>query len=190
MSFADHFSSVAARYAAFRPRYPAALVEALAERADTAGVVFALVVAAQAAHWFDWPRFLAEALRVAVPGALVALVSYGNLVADGAAGAEIARFHRDVAGPHWPPGRQHVENGYRDLVMPWPAVPAPPLEMTADWTRDEVVGYVSSWSATARLVELEGPGPFDAFCEALAAAWPGGERRRVRWPLLFRLARL
>ena len=251
MSFADHFSAVAARYAAFRPRYPAALVDVLAERADTAGVAWdvgcgngqlsvalaerfarviatdpaqaqldaalaharveyrrapaedsglpaasvGLVVAAQAAHWFDWPRFLAEALRVAVPGALVALVSYGDLVVDGAAGAagaagaEVHRYNREIAGPYWPAGRRHVVNGYRELVMPWPAVEAPPVEMTAAWTRDEVVGYVSSWSATARLVEREGSGPFDAFRAALAAVWPDGERRLVRWPLTVRLAR-
>jgi SAM-dependent methyltransferase len=246
MTSADHFSSVAARYAAFRPHYPAALVELLAERADTTGAAWdvgcgngqlsvalaerfsrviatdpaqaqldraiphprveyrrssaedsglpaasvALVVAAQAAHWFDWPRFVAEVARVAAPGALVALVSYGNLIAEGAAGAEIDRFHHGAAGPYWPPGREHVENGYRDLVMPWPEVPAPPLELAVAWTRDEVLGYVSSWSATARLVEREGPAPFDALCAALAAAWPDAlARRPIRWPLLVRLAR-
>ena len=245
MTFADHFSQVAARYAAYRPRYPDALPDALAARADTSGTAWdvgcgsgqlsaalaerfarviatdpaqaqidqavahprveyrrasaedsglpaasaALVVAAQAAHWFDWPRFIAEVLRVAAPGALVALVSYGDLDAGGAAGAEILRFAHGIAGPYWPPGREHVDNGYRDLVMPWPAVEAPAIEMTADWTRDEVLGYVSSWSATARLVGARGPGPFDALRAAVAAAWPGDERRRVRWPLTVRLAR-
>jgi len=244
-SFADHFSQVAAQYAAYRPRYPEALVDALAGRADTSGVVWdvgcgngqlsvalaghfarviatdpaqaqldqaiahprveyrrasaedsglpdasiSLVVAAQAAHWFDWPRFLAEVERVAVPGALVALVSYGNLVVDGAAGVEIDRFYHQVAGPYWPRGREHVENGYRDLVMPWAPVEAPPIEMTAAWTRDELVGYVGSWSATARLIEVEGSAQLEALCARLAAVWPDGERRLVRWPLLVRLAR-
>jgi len=247
-SFADHFSGVAARYAAFRPRYPQALVDALAERAgpDPAAALAwdagcgngqlsvalagrfgrviatdparaqlaeatphprveyrcepaeastlpdaaaALVVAAQAAHWFDWPRFVAEAGRVAAPGALVALVSYGNLVLDGEAGAVIGRYHREVAGPHWPANRRHVEDGYRELALPWPAVSAPAIEMTAAWSRDEVLGYVSSWSATARLVEREGPAPCEALGAALAAAWPGGERRPARWPLTIHLAR-
>jgi SAM-dependent methyltransferase len=160
-----------------------------AEASGLPGASVGLVVAAQAAHWFDWPRFLAEVERVAVPGALVALVSYGDLVVDGPAGAEVHRYNHEIAGPYWPAGRRHVENGYRDLVMPWPAVEAPPVEMTAEWTRDEVIGYASSWSATARLVEREGSGPFDAFRVALEAAWPDGERRLVRWPLTVRLAR-
>ena len=245
MTFADHFSQVAARYAAYRPRYPEALVDVLAERADTTGTVWdvgcgngqlsvalaerfarviatdpaqaqldraaahprveyrcssaedsglpegsvALVVAAQAAHWFDWPRFVAEVDRVVARGGLVALVSYGILTVDGAAGDMVRHFYNEVVGGYWPPGREHVENGYRDLVMPWPAVAAPAIEMTADWTRDELVGYASSWSATARLVEVQGQGPFDAFGAALARVWPDGERRRVRWPLTVRLAR-
>lgn len=250
MSFADHFSTIAARYAAYRPRYPAALVDALAAHADPGGVAWdvgcgngqlsvalaarfarviatdpaqaqldqavahprveyrrasaedsglpdascALVVAAQAAHWFDWPRFVAEAGRVAAPGALIALVSYGDVIVGGPAGAALARYHRDVVAPHWPPARRHVDTGYRDLVMPWPAVEAPELargalELTAGWTRDELAGYVSSWSATVRLVEREGSGPFDALCVELAAAWPDNEPRRVRWPLTVRLAR-
>jgi SAM-dependent methyltransferase len=245
MSFRDHFSAVATRYAAFRPRYPAALVDALAARAGgldlawdvgcgsgqlsvaLAGVfrrviatdpaqalleaaeahprveyrcepaeasVLAsatadLVVAAQAAPWFDFPRFLAEAGRVARPGALVALVSYGDAIVDGAAGAALAHYHHVVAGPYWPKGREHVENGYRDLVLPWPPVEAPPFAMTAAWTRDQLVGYVSSWSATRRLVEAQGPAPYEALRDALIAAWPDDESRAVRWPLTVKLAR-
>lgn len=244
MSFPDHFSAVAARYAAYRPRYPNALVDALvewaprgtawdvgcgngqlavalaehmprviatdpsraqldaatlhpridyrcvpAEESGLADASIALVVAAQAAHWFDWPRFVAEVERVAQPGALVALVSYGNLVVDGAANDVIRDYHDRVAGPHWPPGRRHVENGYAELVMPWPAIEPPVLAMAASWSRDEVVGYISSWSATARLVEHAGQAPFDELRAALAAAWPGGEARAVRWPLTIRLAR-
>lgn len=245
--FADHFSAIAVRYAAYRPRYPAALADLL--RAETAGDVawdvgcgngqlsvalgerFArviatdltakqlaeatphphveyrcapaeasglpdasvdLVVAAQAAHWFDWPQFVAEVARVARPGALVALVTYGRTVIGppgDAAARVLAELHDVHVEPLWPPGREHVETGYRDLVLPWPAVPAPALEMTAEWTRDELAGYVSSWSAVARLVEQGGEPVFEAFRARLAEVWPDGERRTIRWPLAIKLAR-
>lgn len=244
MPFADHFSTVAAKYAAYRPTYPLALVDLLAREApgDVAwdigcgsgqlstllaerfSRVFAtdpaqaqldaatrhprvayrcapaeasglpadsvdLAVAAQAAHWFDWPRFLAEVERVARRGSLVALVSYGNFAIEGPVGEELLRYYRDDAGPYWPAGRVHVENGYRDLHLPWPAVEAPPIDMVARWTREEVVGYVSTWSATAKLVEKVGPAPFDALSRRLAALWPDDEPRLVRWPLTVKLAR-
>jgi SAM-dependent methyltransferase len=243
--FADHFSTIAKRYAAYRPTYPPALAAALAERAPhgTAWDVgcgngqlsvdlaehfdrviatdpakaqieaamahprvdyrvssaedsgldaqsVELVVAAQAAHWFQWDRWIAEVERVAKPGALVALVSYGIDVVEGDDANAIAeRYYHDDAGPFWPKGREHVENGYRDLVMPWPAVEAPPLEMTARWTRDELLGYVSTWSATVKLVQTNGDAAVVKLAADLARVWPDGEIRTIRWPLTIPLAR-
>ena len=238
MAFADHYSQISARYAAYRPHYPAALVELLAMHAparhcawdvgcgsgqlsvalaarfahviatdpsqaqlDAAepgppGLEFRcepaeqstlatqscdLVVAAQAAHWFDWPRFVAEVARVAKPGALAALVSYG--VPRFAGDEPLERF-RAVVAPHWPPGREHVDNGYRDLVWPWPAIEAPPLELVEHWTRDELVGYVGTWSATVKLVAAYGT----AAIEELASALPD-RTYAVHWPLAIVLAR-
>ena len=245
MTFADHFSAVAKTYATYRPTYPPALVDLLAERAphgtawdvgcgsgqlsvalaakfprviatDPAaaqlaaaahapGVEYrrvpaeasglpaasiALVVCAQSAHWFDWPAFLAEAARVAAPGALIALVSYGNCVIEGAdINAIVARYYHDDVGAFWPHGRVHVENGYRDLNLPWPAVEAPPLAMTASWSRDELFGYLTTWSATQKRIEAIGPGALEIVQAALAARWPDGERRELHWPLTIKLAR-
>jgi len=149
-----------------------------------------LAVAAQAAHWFDWPGYVAEVARVTRPGALVALVSYGIVEVEGDAAAKIIRhYYRHVAGPFWPPGREHVENGYRDLAWPWQTVAPPALAMTAQWTREQLLGYVASWSATVRLVDVKGPEPYDQLRSELAKAWPDGTRT-VRWPLTLRLARV
>lgn len=152
-----------------------------------------LAVAAQAAHWFDWPRFVAELGRVVRPGGLVALITYRNAELAAEVGERLARFY-DQIEPYWPDGRAHVFNRYRDLTLPWPAVDPPVLEMTATWTRDELVGYISTWSATARFVAARGEGPGEGPIEALgaelAAVWPAGEAREVRWPLTIKLARV
>ncbi|HET7499397.1 MAG TPA: class I SAM-dependent methyltransferase [Kofleriaceae bacterium] len=147
-----------------------------------------LAVAAQAAHWFDWPRFVAEAGRVVRPGGLVALVSYKSVELPGTLGEGLAAYYRDIE-PYWPAGRAHVDNGYRDLVLPWPEVAAPPVAMTARWTRDELVGYITTWSSTARYVAAHGEGRLDELRRTLAARWPGGEPREVAWPLVVKLAR-
>lgn len=244
VGFDDHFSALAARYATYRPRYPAALLDLLADLAPRHGVAWDvgcgsgqlsvalaarfdqviatdpaqaqldhaepdprvsyrcapaeasglpdasvdLAVAAQAAHWFDWPRFVAEAGRVVRPGGAVALVSYGDAELPGELGATLAAYYRAIA-PYWPAGRAHVDNGYRDLTLPWPAIPAPPVEMTARWTRDELVGYITTWSATARLVAARGQAPVDQLRAELAARWPDDQPRVIRWPLTLKLAR-
>jgi ubiquinone/menaquinone biosynthesis C-methylase UbiE len=245
MTFADHFSTVAARYAMYRPHYPAALASTLAELSPARGTAWDagcgngqlsvalaayfdrviatdpsqaqldaaephakveyrcataevsglpdagvdLAVAAQAAHWFEWPRYVEEVTRVARPGALVGIISYGILHMAGEVDTVLEDYYREAAAPYWPSARKHVENGYRDLAWPWPEVEAPALEMTARWTREELVGYITTWSATIKLVEAEGPARFEAFCERLLATWPDREPREVRWPLAIRLAR-
>ena len=61
--------------------------------------------------------------------------------------------------------------------------------MTAEWSCEELLGYVATWSATVKLVETQGPAAFDALRSQLAAMWPEHERRTVTWPLAIRLAR-
>ena len=245
MTFADHFSAVAARYAQYRPRYPQALVDALAARcpahavawdagcgngqlsvalaarferviatdpaqaqldqaeahprveyrratAEESGLAAGsvdLAVAAQAAHWFDWAGYVAEVGRVARPGALAAVLCYSWLRMAEPVHEVVARYYADL-GPYWAPERRLVETGYRDLVWPWPTVEVPELELTASWTREELAGYIATWSATQQLVRRAGPARYDALCAELAAAWPDDERREVRWPLALRLARV
>jgi SAM-dependent methyltransferase len=242
--FRDYFSAQAARYAEFRPHYPPALVDALAnlvtpevawdigcgsgqltialaERfahviatdpseaqlagapphprveyrcvtAETSGLADAsidLAVAAQAAHWFDWPRFVVEVGRVTKLGGVIALATYGNPILDGEAGTLVTHYHDVTTHSYWPSGRVHVMNAYRDLVLPWPSISAPAIDMQVEWSRDELLGYVSSWSATARMIAAVGPAQFEELCERVAQVWPDDERRVVRWPLTIKLAR-
>jgi SAM-dependent methyltransferase len=159
-----------------------------AEASGLADASVDLAVAAQAAHWFDWPKFVVEVGRVVRPGGLIALVSYRNAELAGAVGERLVQYYGDLDG-FWPNGRLHVDTGYRLLALPWPEVAAPPIEMTASWTREELIGYVTTWSATARLVAARGEGAVDRLRRDLAALWPDNEPRVVRWPLTIKLAR-
>lgn len=248
-AFKDHFSAGSAGYAAFRPRYPDALVDALAEIAPARGVALDvgcgsgqlatrlaraferviatdasarqveaaephprvtyavapaeatgvaagsvdLVVAAQAAHWFDLPAFYAEARRVARPGAGVALVAYGilTLPEDDAPARVFARFYHEDAGPHWPPERAHVEAGYATLPFPFPEIAAPALAIEARMPLAGLLGFVETWSALKGLRAARGEAPLEALRRNLAEAWGDPEAPRlVHWPLTLRLGRI
>jgi hypothetical protein len=131
---------------------------------------------------------VAEAGRVVRPGGLVALITYCNAELASEAGVLLAQFYRDIE-PYWPDGRVHVLNHYRDLTLPWPPVDVPPLEMVATWTRDELVGYISTWSATGRLMAARGVVPIEDVRQKFAEVWPDNEPREVRWPLTLKVAR-
>ncbi|HEX4869192.1 MAG TPA: class I SAM-dependent methyltransferase [Moraxellaceae bacterium] len=149
-----------------------------------------LLLVAQAAHWFDLPAFYAEAARVLRPGGVLALLTYSGVRIDAALDPLLREFHQVTVGPYWPPERAHVERDYRDLPFPWPEMPFPAQEMTADWTLDELLGYLGTWSATRACREATGQDPLPALRAGLAPLWGApGTARRVRWPLPIRIGR-
>ena len=88
VALAEHFESViatepSAAQLAQAPAHPR--VEYRCEAAESISVAAGsadLLVAAQAAHWFDWPRFVREAVRVLRPGGVLAFWTYGNCLVD------------------------------------------------------------------------------------------------------------
>jgi len=149
-----------------------------------------LILAAQAAHWFDLPAFYAEAARVARPRAVLALVSYGPIEGKGAVGAALDALYHGPLHDFWPPERAHVEDGYRRLPFPYPEIATPDLAIAVAWPLDRLVGYIGTWSATAAYRRTTGEDPTPAVETALAAVWGAPETpRRFRFPLALRVGR-
>jgi ubiquinone/menaquinone biosynthesis C-methylase UbiE len=243
----DHFSNVASQYAAFRPRYPAALYQwlaatapgrdcvwdcacgsgqasldlaahfhtvigtdlsagqlaqataherisyrfALAEQSGLEDASCDLITVAQALHWFDLPRFYAEARRVLRSDGLLAVWCYGiATIPEQAGNALFQDFYHNVVGTYWQPERHLVETGYRTLAFPTPEIVVPAFKMQLDWSLDELLGYASSWSATARYIEARGADPMPGLRADMLPRWGDPKTRRtVRWPLSVRAAR-
>jgi SAM-dependent methyltransferase len=149
-----------------------------------------LIVAAQAAHWFDLPAFYTAARAMAAPGAVIALVTYGVMRIADPVDERFQRFYGSEMGPYWPAERRHVETGYRDFAFPFPEVAFPPSAIERDWTLDQLLGYVDTWSA-ARQAKAAGAGSLiDGFRADMRALWGDPERTcRISWPLSGRVGR-
>ena len=147
-----------------------------------------LVVAAQAAHWFDWRQFPREVLRVLKPGGVVAIWTYELFSADAEVDALLADFYRNVTGPYWPRERRHVEERYASLPFPFEEWLAPHFSLQTRWRVDEALGYLGTWSSVARYRRLRGRDPVALVAPLLRQAWGSGERR-LRWPIHLRAGR-
>lgn len=147
-----------------------------------------LAVAAQAAHWFNLDRYYAEVRRVLRPGGIIALVVYGiHETADPKVDEIIKRFYHQTLAGYWPPERKFVEDQYRNISFPFEEIKTPPFQMQAEWSLDEMLGYVETWSAVSRMIESVGRQPFDELKKVLAEAWgPADTKRTIRWPLALR----
>jgi SAM-dependent methyltransferase len=168
-----------------RVHYAAALAEQLPVREHSVS----LVAAAQAVHWFEFGRFYAECRRVLVPGGLLAVWCYEKFRVDAAVDAVVDRFYTEVVGHHWPAERSYVEQGYRTLPFPWREEAVPDFVLETDWDLEEVMGYLSTWSAVQRYSDQLGRDPLPDLRLRLAALWPSTGTRRLRWPIHMRVGR-
>ena len=141
-----------------------------------------LVVSSQAAHWFDWPAFAAEARRVLRPGGMLAIWSYRDFVVQADIERLLHDFSREVVGPYWPRERRHVEECYRSLALPFAECAAPSFEMRAEWDCESVLGYIGTWSAVQRCRKRSGRDPIALLSPMLRKTWGKGTQT-VRWPL-------
>ena len=89
--------------------------------------------------------------RVARPGALLAVWNYPRpQFVDAELDRRFFAFYSQVVGPYWPPERRHIEAGYTTLPFPFEEIETPEFGLELHWNLEQVAGYVSSWSATAR----------------------------------------
>ena len=110
-----------------------------------------LITVAQALHWFDIDRFFAEACHVLKPGGVLAIWSYERSRVNPECNEIIEKAYTETES-YWPPERAFVENYYRDITMPMPEIPVESFEMWLDWTADEMLSYMRTWSGSQREV--------------------------------------
>jgi SAM-dependent methyltransferase len=163
-----------------------------AEALPLAAATASLITAAQAAHWIDLPAFNAEACRIARPGAIIALISYGvPMLENPVLQARFDRFYRTETGPFWPPERKLVESGYRGIDFPFDEIIAPPLSIIREWDRAGFLGYVSTWSALKKARAAGQAQIADDFARDLLVLWPEADRaERISWPISMRIGRI
>ncbi len=140
-----------------------------------------LLTVAQALHWFDLPKFFAEADRVLKPGGLLAVWSYGLHSISPEIDRAVHDLHDNMLKGFWTPERQLVDEGYASVEFPFAPVPTPTFRMEARWTLARLIGYLDSWSAVARYIREKGENPVPV--EALAEAWGDVHERAALWPM-------
>ncbi len=242
--FSDHFSAVSSGYAAFRPTYPDALIDALTDVAPSQQFAWdcgcgtgqvsvplaqrfqhvhatdasaaqidaaerherityevreahdsglpdnsvGLITVAQALHWFDVNAFHAEATRVLMPHGVIAEWSYALLSAPAVpAITAIVTSLDERLHAYWPPERRHVDNGYADLDFPFTAVDLGHFSMEALWSKQQLLGYLGTWSAVTRYREETGDDPLPAVAAALDECWGSVTVQSLVWPLTLRV---
>jgi SAM-dependent methyltransferase len=146
-----------------------------------------LLMVAQALHWFDLDRFYAQARRILKPDGVLAATAYNLLQISPAIDQVVNRYYYEIVGPFWPAERALVEN-FTELPFPFQEKNPPSFQMNANWTMEELLGYLRSWSATQGFMAARGEDPLEQISGELRSIWGNRRRRRrVTWPLILRV---
>lgn len=149
-----------------------------------------LITVAQAVHWFNSKQFNEEVKRVLKPDGFIAIWGYGLLRADEQLNQLLDTFYTQTVGPYWDAERFHVDKAYQSIPFPFAEKLAPAFNITVLWTRQQLVGYLSSWSSVQHYIRQNGGSPLPAFEAQLQETWAVDEVKEITFPIFLRLGQV
>ncbi|MFL5739738.1 MAG: class I SAM-dependent methyltransferase [Flavisolibacter sp.] len=152
---------------------------------------FDLITVAQAYHWINWELFHREASRVGKPNCVVAIWTY-NLARfeDEALNRLLYHFYKNITGPYWDAARKYVDEEYKSVAFDFDPLPSKEFSITLHWKRENLVGFLQSWSAVQHYIKKNGTSPLALIENDLVSLWPAGEIKTIYFPIFLRMGRI
>ncbi len=150
---------------------------------------FDLITVAQAYHWLKFDAFEKEVKRVAKKDAVIAVWGY-NLFStnDAAIDALIKKFYVEIVGPHWDKERKYVDDNYKCVPFNFAPLPTKDFFIKAEWSKDDALGYLNSWSAVQHFIDDKNYNAVDDIVNELDHLWE--DVKPVSFPLFLKLGRV
>src|SRR5690349_11955067 len=128
---------------------------------------FDLITVGQAIHWIDTEKFYKEAVRTSKPGGMLAIWCYSLLSINPEIDKIILEFYTHVVGKYWDQARKLVDEKYKNIPFPFETIPSPEFQIKVNWTIDHLAGYLTSWSATQKYIEVHSVNPVPDLIEKI-----------------------
>jgi ubiquinone/menaquinone biosynthesis C-methylase UbiE len=194
---ADHFKKVYAtdisekQLQQAREKHNIVYSVAAAERTQFPGQLFDCITVAQAYHWFDFAAFQQELLRVAKPGAILAVWGYSLVICeDETIDRRIKQFYREVVGPYWDKERKFVDDHYTTVPFPYEELTKKEFAIDVQWTPGNLEGYLNTWSSVQHFIRQNNYNPVTGFCESLQSLWQDDKPRKFYFPVFLRIGKV
>lgn len=147
-----------------------------------------IVTAAQALHWFDFEKFYAEVNRVLKPGGIMAAWAYGVPRVSADIDALVDDLHDHILNDYWQEENRMIDKGYTTIPFPFAEICAPDFYIKKEMEREELLGHLSSWSATQKYIKAKGIDPVNDLRSRMESVWTDGSRE-VIWKLILKVGR-
>ncbi len=160
-----------------------------AEQTTFSDGMFDLVTVGQAIHWFKFDAFYKEVKRTLRPGGILAVFGYGLMSSDGEVDDIIRHFYVNIVGSYWDAERRYIEEEYKTIPFPFKEMSTPVFTMHCHWTSEQLVGYLSTWSAVQHYKKERGEDAVDLVKTLLQQAWGKDAIKTFTCPVLARVGK-
>ena len=160
-----------------------------AEHTDFPVNYFDLITVAQAYHWLKFDAFEKEVKRVAKKNAVIAVWGYSLFSTNNAAAnVLIKRFYTEIVGPYWDAERKYIDLNFSTVPFNFTPLPIKDFFITTEWSKNDVVGYLNSWSAVQHFIDAKKYNPVDDIINCLDLLWK--DVKSVSFPVFLKLGRV
>ncbi|QEC69955.1 methyltransferase domain-containing protein [Panacibacter ginsenosidivorans] len=158
-----------------------------AEESSFPDKYFDLITIAQAIHWFDFDKFYTNAKRMLKPHGVIAVIGYGLLSVNSLVDPWLLHFYKNITGPYWDKERRYIDELYITIPFPFTEITPPALKMEYEWTKEQFIGYLNTWSAVQHFIKANNSHPLSAgLLQQLDQLWPDNRLCKISFPLLLR----
>jgi len=160
-----------------------------AEQTNFPDNYFNLITVAQAYHWLQFDAFAKEVKRVAKKDAVIAIWGYNLFTTkDTAINTLINKFYFELVGPYWDKERKYVDDSYNSIPFNFIPLPTKNFSINAAWSKDDVIGYLNSWSSVQHFIADKRYNPLKHIRDDLDVLWK--DIKTVSFPLFLKLGRV
>ncbi len=158
----------------------------IAEETNFPDQYFDCITVGQAIHWFDFEKFYAEANRVLKPNGLLLVLGYGNIQTGNKAVQQvIEKLYSEILDEYWDPERKYIDEDYQTIPFPFEEMNHPEFEIQNTWNREQLLGYLNTWSAVKHYIDKHQINPIDLILPTL----PDFVKIEISFPVLLRIGK-
>ena len=157
-----------------------------AEKTSFDNQQFDLITVAQGIHWFSFDDFYKEIYRILKPEGYFAVLGYGLFSTNASSDRIIRHFYHTIIGPYWDKERVYLDENYKTIPFPFNEVEVENFHNNFTWTFEQLIGYLTTWSATQHYITKNNRNPIDLIYNDLKKSWEMNDKK-VHFPLLLRI---
>lgn len=161
-----------------------------AEEADIESSSVDLVTVAQALHWFNFEKFYSEVKRVLKKNGIIAAWSYNLIDVDEYVNKILRKYEFEIIKDYWPPERKFIDQKYETIPFPFDNVKQSEFIMSANWTCEQLAGFLGTWSATQKYKDENKIDPLSLIMTDLVNFWGSEKLKTISWPLILKIGKI